>query len=71
MPRMTIDIPAVVYDRLTNYQETRKPHLSLKDVIVESVDTVLEDYERARDANTQVNMPSTDEEREAALERIR
>jgi hypothetical protein len=46
MPRMTIDIPKVVHDRLTNYQRNKKPHLSLKDVIVEAIDSVLEDYEK-------------------------
>jgi len=71
MPRMTIVIPDIVYDRLTDYQQNRKPHLSLKDVIIESVDTVLESYERGRQADTQVNLPTTPEERAAMLERVR
>lgn len=68
MPRMTIEIPDVVYNRLTKYQTEKKPHLSLKDVIIEAVDTVLDDYERDY-SGTQVNMPETPEEREALIER--
>lgn len=70
MPRMTIEIPDVVYDRMTLYQKNRKPHLSLKDVIVESIDSVLEDYERQEGAKTQINMPNTPEEREAMMGRM-
>ena len=71
MPRMTIEIPDVVYDRMVAYQKNRKPHLSLKDVIVESIDSVLVDHERVSAEATQVAMPSTDAEREAMLERLR
>lgn len=65
MPRMTIDIPKVVHDRLTSYQRNKKPHLSLKDVIVEAVDSVLEDYEKDQVESSRTQSGEQLEEAEA------
>lgn len=69
MPRMTIEIPDLVYDRMTAYQRERKPHLSLKDVIVEAVDAVVSDHERITANGTQVDQNALADP--ACIERLR
>lgn len=68
MPNLNIALSDEQYARLVKYKENRKPHLSMRAIIVEAVE---KDIDTADASGTQVSMPETDEEREVALERIR
>lgn len=69
MPRMTIAIPDEIHERLRVYQRDRKPHLSMRAVIVEALDNALAEAQQFDAGRTQLDLDAL--RNPELLERIR